>query len=338
MAEGLFIPERCPIPALSMDQLVCSLVRIVPRTTLYLDWADDADDARRRARNDLAADGSECWYRYFTRDEAERIRDPGFHLGMVRHEFARHLRDGGSLPAQIPLEGGGTGFAITPKGHILTNYHLVTADVADHGREVGKVNDEVRCRTLRVQTARRDANGTWQWIDADAVWLVSNPPAQRAIDNHGNNTGSLREDTALLRVVPIPMTHLSLTFNAPSVGDPAWMAGFPLRTARGTAVRARVGYEDANGTLRVSRGHVTHVEGDDYFTTDCDGSMGNSGSPVIGNDGKVLGLFSRAIGDGPRNLLEYGHVARVQISARLAVEGLKLYDIEGLQGWSSSLR
>src|SRR5207237_1039568 len=162
-------------------------------------------------------------------------------------EFARHLRDGGSLPAQIPLEGGGTGFAITSKGHILTNYHLVTADIADHGREVGKVNDEVRCRTLRVQTARRDANGSWQWIDADAVWLVSNPPAQRAIDNHGNNTGSLREDTALLRVVPIPMTHLSLTRNAPAVGDPAWMAGFPLRTARGAAARARVGYEDANG-------------------------------------------------------------------------------------------
>ena len=326
MAEGLFIPERCRIPALSTDQLVRSLVRILPRTMLYLDWADNADEARRRARNESRPDGCEYWFRYFTRDDADRIFDVQFHMGMVRHEFARHLREGGSLPAEIPLEGGGTGFAITPEGHVLTNYHLLTAEIATHGREAGKVNDEVRCRTLRVQAARRDANGGGHWLDANEVWLVSNPPAQRAINDHGDNTGSLREDTVLLRIVPSPTTHLSLALSPPRLGDSVWMAGFPLRTARGSAAKAQVGYEDADGTLRVSRGRVTHVE-DDYFTTDCDGSMGSSGSPVVGNDGKVLGFFSRAIGDGSRNALEYGHVARLQVSARLVIEGLRLSEM-----------
>jgi len=68
---------------------------------LYLDWdwANSADKARLKARNESRPDGSECWFRYFTRDEAERISDPRFHIGMVRHEFAHHLREGGSSPA-----------------------------------------------------------------------------------------------------------------------------------------------------------------------------------------------------------------------------------------------
>jgi len=229
------------------------------------------------------------------------------------------------------LDGGGTGFAITSRGHVLTNYHLVTSEVGNHGREAGLVNVEVRCRTLRAQVARHSANGVWHWVDAEELWLVSNPPEQRAILAHDDNTGTLREDAALLRIVPGPSTHLSLAQSAPSLDDPVWMAGFPLRSARADASKARIGYEDADGTLRVSRGQVTHIDANDYFTTDCDGSMGNSGSPVMGSHGNVLGFFSRATGDGPRNAFEYGHVARVQVAARLAIEGLRLNEIDGWQ-------
>lgn len=331
MAEGFFHPERCPDLPLPAQQLAAALVRVLPRTVLHLDWAGSADEARERARNEARPDGSECWYRYFTREDAQRIGDPQFSMGMVRCEFARHLAAGKSLPAEVLLDGGGSGFAVTARGHVLTNFHLVTSEVGNHRREAGCVNVAARCRTLRVQVARRTTDRAWRWNDVDDVWLVSNPPQQRAIVDQGDNTAALREDTALLRVAPAPSAHLPLARRAPELDEPVWLAGFPLRSARAAAAKAALGYDDADGSLRVSRGQVTQIDGD-YFTTDCDGSMGNSGSPVIDRHGAVLGLFSRATGDGPRNAFEYGHLQRVQVAARLAIEGLRLDDIEGWPG------
>ncbi len=329
MAEGLHDPARCPIPRLPADRLAAALVRVLPRTVLLLDWARDAEETRVKARNESRPDGSERWYRYFTRADAEHIADSQFSMGMVRFEFSQHLKNGGSLPAEVPLIGGGTGFAITAGGHILTNYHLVSSEIGNHKRQDGRINIEMPCRTLRVQVAHPTETGDWVWRDADEVWLASNPPESRAIRDHGDNTGELREDTALLRVAPAPTAHLTLADRMPTVGEPVWMAGFPLRSARTAAARAQFGYDDANGDLRVSRGTVSSLEGTDYFETDCDGSLGNSGSAVVAVDGSVLGLFSRATGDGPRNLVEYGHVRRVQVSALLAARGLRLRELEG---------
>ncbi len=52
--------------------------------------------------------------------------------------------------------------------------------------------------------------------------------------------------------------------------------------------------------------------------------MGNSGSPVLDASGKVIGMFSRATGNGPRNAFEYGHLSRVQVRSKVAIEGLDL--------------
>lgn len=336
MAEGLFAPEQCPIPGLQSDALVSAVVRILPRTVLRLDWAADAADARAKARNENCPDGTERWHRYFTRADAERITDPAFCMGMVRFEFSKHLREGGTLPADVPLDGGGSGFAITPQGHILTNYHLATSEIGNHGRERGVVNDEVMCRTLRVQVARASRGGVPAWEDAREVWLVSNPPQGAAILDRGDNTGELRQDFALLRVAPAPDAYLALADRMPVVGEAVWMAGFPMRTARSPEARMRFDYRDADGTLRVSKGVVMSVDGNDYFETDCDGSMGNSGSPVLSADGSVLGFFSRATGDGPRNAFEYGHVTRVQVSALLATRGLRLREVFEASGGAAA--
>jgi V8-like Glu-specific endopeptidase len=175
-----------------------------------------------------------------------------------------------------------------------------------------------------VQVARKNGTGDWEWRDAKATWLVSNPPAERAIHEDANGMGHLREDTALLRVEPAPTAHLPLSGAAATISDRVWMAGFPIRSARPKGSLASVGYTNADGTLRVSSGSVTQVEGGDYFTTDLDGSMGNSGSPVFDASGAVVGLFSRATGNGPRNAFEYGHTKRVHVSTRLAMQGLDL--------------
>jgi S1-C subfamily serine protease len=324
VAEGFFEPSQCPIPGFPPDRLVAALVRVLPRTVLHLDWARDADEARTLARNEAAADGAEHWYRYFLPEDAKRVVDPQFSMGMVRFEFCRHLQAGGALPAEVLLDGGGTGFAIDGAGHILTNYHLVTSEIGNWARTAGALWQEVPCRSLRVQLAVRHESGAWEWRDAKEVYLVSNPPESRAILDLGNNTGELREDVALLRIEPVPPHHLELATRLPTLGESVWMAGFPLRSARSDATKARHEYRDADGTLRVSRGRVTSLDGEDYFRTDCDGSMGNSGSPVFSSDGAVLGMFSRATGDGPRNAFEYGHLERVNVTAALATQGLRL--------------
>lgn len=200
------------------------------------------------------------------------------------------------------------------------------ANVDDPEFAMGMVRHEF---TLAVKAGRAfpvvvPLDGGWEWREATDVWLVSNPPAARALE--ADETGLLhpREDTALLRIDPPPGAHLRLSERRARLGEPVWMAGFPLRSARFAQSRLGHRYDDADGTLRVSAGKVTDVDGADYFTTDLDGSMGNSGSPVFDAAGGVIGMFSRATGQGARNALEYGHVQRVHVSTALALRGLGL--------------
>lgn len=324
MSEGFFHLDQKQIPGIEPDALCAAMVRILPRTLLVLGLAETAEDARRQARNESLPDGSECWYRFFTPSERSRVDDPEFAMGMVRHEFAQAFKSGAVFPVTVPLDGGGSGFAIDASGHVLTNYHLVTSEVANHRRESGAIGEEVRCKSLRVQVAQHDAGGGWSWRDADSVWLVSNPPADRVFTQGEDGSAQLREDTALLRVEPSPSSHFRQAVRPVEVQEPLWMAGFPLRSARGRASLERIGYTDADGSLRVSSGRVLALDPEGYFVSDVDGSMGNSGSPVFDATGGVVGMFSRAAGDGPRNAFEYGHMSRVHVTTQLAIQGLAL--------------
>ena len=100
--------------------------------------------------------------------------------------------------------------------------------------------------------------------------------------------------------------------------------GLSACAARAAALRGEaLGYADADGSLRVTHGTVTG--GDERFLeADLDGAMGNSGSPIFDATGEVVGMFSRATGNGSRNAVEYGHVTRVGVRSRLAIEGLGL--------------
>ncbi|MDP1655857.1 MAG: serine protease [Hylemonella sp.] len=324
MAEGFFHPNSLAIPNVDASRLSGAMVRIVPKTRLVLDLAQSSKAAIEQARNESMPDGSECWYRFFTRDDLARVHDPEFSMGMVRHEFSRLVRQGATFPATDLLDGGGTGFCFDKQGLVLTNYHLVTGEVANYHREAGAIGAEVLCKGLRAEVAQIDNAGNWFWAPASRVWLVSNPSTDRAVweDEHGQS--HLREDTAVLRIEPPPPSTLDLSCEGAVIGEPVWMTGFPLRSARPQSSLAKVGYADADGTLRVSRGVITDLETPDYFTTDLDGSMGSSGSPVFNSNGRVIGMFSRATGNGPKNAFEYGHMKRVHVSTGLAASGLRL--------------
>ena len=324
MAEGFFRPDQLHIPGIAPDALRAAMVRILPRTRLVLDTVETAEEASRLARNESLPDGSECWDRFFTPDELARVDDPEFAMGMVRHEFAQAVKSGAVFPVTVSLDGGGSGFAIDASGHVLTNHHLVTSEVANHRREAGVIGEEVLCESPRVQVSLRDVEGTWTWRDAHRVWLVSNPPVERVFERQDSGPAPLQQDTALLRVEPSPSGHFRPVARLLEVGEPLWMAGFPLRSARGGVALKSIGYTDADGSLRVSSGRVLASDPEGYFVSDIDGSVGNSGSPVFDATGGVVGMFSRAVGDGPRNAFEYGHMGRVKVATRVAIEGLAL--------------
>jgi S1-C subfamily serine protease len=322
MAEGFFLPEQLQIPGVPPEHLRRAVVRVMPRTLLRLDLAATREEAHALSHNENLPDGSELWHRFFTSEDVARADDPEFAAAMVRHEFAALVRRGATFPQTVPLDGGGTGFAIDDAGHVVTNYHLVTAEVAHHGRLEGVVGQEVRCSTLRVQLPHQEA---------ESVWLVSHPSDARALCPDERGLLHPREDTALLRVQPAPSAWLTLSSREVSVGEAVWMAGFPLRSVRDPDALQRVGYTDADGTLRVSKGQILECDGD-YLVTDLDGSMGNSGSPLFDAQGQVIGIFSRATGRGPRNAVAYGHVERVAVRTRRIVEGLQLTELGSSSG------
>lgn len=331
MPEGLFSPARLPVPGVPADRLSAALVRVLPTTRLRLTLADSREAAFAAARNETRADGTEVWHRAFTHEDLARADDPVFAMAMVQHEFAQAVRTGARFPVEVPLVGGGGGFCIDAAGHVLSNYHLVAGEIERLGRQGGVLGAEQPCLGVRAEVARQGADGRWALVPAERVWLVSNPPASRAIHDLGNGRGELREDWALLRVEPPPQAALTLAPRPAIVGEPVWMAGFPLRSARPAATRAALGYDDADGSLRVSHGQVTVLGDDDSFVSDLDGSMGSSGSPVFDAHGEVIGLFSRVAGNGPRNAFEYGGTPRVHVGVRgiLARMGWRAGDAEG---------
>jgi hypothetical protein len=323
VAEGLFAPDRLAIPGVPASVLVAAMVRILPRTLLRLDIAADAESAARLNRNEDLPEGGEVWHRFFTEADKARATDPEFATGMVRHEFSERVRAGASFPLTVPLQGGGTGFAIDARGHVLSNYHLVIAEVSRYGREGGVLDAEVPCRSVRAQIAEPDGSGGWRWRDADSLSLVANPSAARALEADATGLMHPREDTALLRVSPAPSSSCACR---PVTRPAASRYGWPAFrcAARAAAPRGRrSATTDADGSLRVTQGSVTG--GDErYFEADLDGAMGNSGSPIFDATGQVVGMFSRATGNGSRNAIEYGHVTRVGVRSRLAIEGLGL--------------
>lgn len=329
MAEGLFDPaDLCP-PRVPADTLRAAVVRILPRTPLHLDLVADRDTAFKLARNELQDDGSEHWFRYFTDEDRARCDDPLFALAMVNHEFCQVVKRGGVFPASMLLDGGGTGVAVSAQGHVLTNFHLVTGEIERLGRNGGVLDREEVCRNLRVQWAQADGASGWRWVDAEAVHLVSNPPHADAFreTNDARYRYRLHADVALLRIEPAPSAWMPLSADMPALDAPVWTAGYPLRTARAATARAAHGYRDADGSLRVSRGCVSAIgtdeaDGERFIVTDLDGSAGNSGSPLFDGRGRVIGLFSRALGEGTRNAIEYGHLRRVHVPTAMAIDAL----------------
>lgn len=131
-------------------------------------------------------------------------------------------------------------------------------------------------------------------------------------------------DVALLKINYQPRSYFELNTDAPGQFDPIFMLGHPIRSERNPEHLKNLGYKNADSSLRVSYGSYLYANNATIFLSDLDGGPGNSGSPTIDSNGKIIGILSTGVGNAEAAPLAYGgfnpqHVSAAAICSRLEI-------------------
>ena len=204
-----------------------------------------------------------------------------------KHELVEHLMTGGTLPYLTTHAGQATATLISPRGHCLTNFHLVSASI-----------------WLREMTTDADgdtpAYPTVNTIPHDTFVTEGAPaPHMNLLTADGEALGPVRlcyhdssKDLAVLKLEIPPSTIAP----APLRSGPAirheriWQFGYPPRSAHPDALKTFLGYDDLQGDLTYSPGLLVSNPNQPMWHTDADAAFGSSGSAVFGDDGALIGV------------------------------------------------
>ncbi|MEW6737175.1 MAG: serine protease [Acidobacteriota bacterium] len=290
--EGLFSPEQVVVP-FNKERVLKSIVRI--STHIYWDVMvferkEDADIFRQSyraypgsGRKTYLPEGVILWHVILTKaDLAEISADPAQRQRPGFFEIVQAFSNVTKFPTNkiVPAEGHATGFFISQSGLILTNYHILREEIEATNRTMGSSN-EITCHYTSFEVPIVESGRIIGWQPLNGVKLIRN------LSDQDWQAGY---DGVLLKVDTTPQAFLQIADRQPEPKEELWHFGFPMRTNRNAEQLKAIGYTDANDTLRVSRGKITEVK-DHNFVSDADSFSGNSGSPALSRDGRVLGYL-----------------------------------------------
>src|SRR6266571_1162610 len=221
----------------------------------------------------------------------------------------------------------GSGFTLSPSGYVLTNHHVVAGrEYTVPSRQPDVTEVRVRLDVKRIDVVVPAATGSSERV-LEASVVAADPEL----------------DLALLSVGAAYLSDLPLgDSDALELGQPVTAWGFPL----GHAVEvARERPREALPTVAASPGSVAALRTDDegdarYIQTDVTLNPGNSGGPLLDEDGYVVGVVRMKLVKADRvgfaipvnlakDFLE-AHVPSV-LPARLHLGPMQSFDWKGLR-------
>lgn len=275
------------------------------------------------------------------RDELEKLRSPHERLKEVarRHEKALYLvycryevrrkpdADASLPPAPQHLQGFGTGFCVSPEGHIVTNKHVVKPWLFARARaeldrqQLEVKRDPVTGQEAAVYAVWPDGTRVVSTVDRRSLQfsfgfnnlqlmnlslLATAPDEMKSFTTEIEVDGQKRHtnvyahdpeslnDVAVLKITPLPGETLPfmplattadierLRKGGAGMFTPILVMGYP----RGTTV-----LEEGIANQSPTIGFIRKVERTLHL--DASISPGNSGGPVLNDEGVVLGIATR---------------------------------------------
>jgi len=297
--EGLFDPASFfHSKAIDVMSVVESTVKIDMSFAVKLDIFNHVNDqiVWDKQTPFFTTTGTYVTYKGFLKSDKKRCEDKHFQIEPGNFEFCRYITHSASFPKILSLVTAiGTGVFISNDGYILTAYHVAQACIIDNKVINGKYDFKpLKCRNLKVYQSHFDPGSnkiTYQ--DVGDVWLVANSSYNETFPSPQHQA----LDFAILKVDVNPSHYLTLdgTF-ALKPHTRLYISGFPFQTHRPPQHLKSIGYRDADSTLRFSTGVFLRQDGNSNFISDIDVWRGNSGSPTINTNGKIVGIAIDCIG------------------------------------------
>ncbi|HEX8807004.1 MAG TPA: trypsin-like peptidase domain-containing protein [Candidatus Aquilonibacter sp.] len=289
--EGFFTPAQTHAP-FDQTHVLRSLVRITANIywdTIVLNDQPGVDTLKQSftlypgtGRKSYLPQGVVLWHIIVTKQQLlAMMEDPNSAYEVGIADIVRSFKGVTTFPAEriVPLTGWANATFISRDGLLLTNYHVVREQIEALGRERGCAGT-VPAAYLHAEIPRVSGNQIVGWIPVQHLDLVAN---LSATDWQSGMDGALLQMRDNLS-----HDYLQVRETAANVGEPIWLYGFPFATNRNASALQRLGYENADQSLRVSIGNVTQLKGPD-FLADADGTSGDSGGAMLDARGALLG-------------------------------------------------